>query len=171
MGIFDSAPTTWTATTPSVGDFNDEIRDRFRYLGGVATGPHPHAILLGGTTTLTSGSFTPLEFASAERNNGAMWTSGSSITIADGGAYHMNVWVEVESSASNKELRIIKNGTSVIAAHNIYGVGTPAVGRISTCGDAELVAGDVITFRVFHDLGSSVSATPYRASVRWIGAP
>lgn len=154
----EPAPATWTATTVDASDFNTNIRDPLQWLLGHSSNPKPHIRLRNtSAVALTSGSFTDLTMSTATRDRGFGWGSGAAITIPVAGTYLIGASVEIDTFACNKALRIV-NGSTVIVEHDITGVGSPAVARISVATLAVCSASDSVKAQAFQDSGGSLDA-------------
>lgn len=162
-----TAPKTWAdGDAMSAAVLNTHIRDAVRWVAGHSDNPKPHCILSNTNPwSLTSGTFTAVGYDTVVVNRGGLFTSGTDVVITQNGVYHCSGWVEIESAACNKDVAIYLNGTDVVDEANQYGVGTPAVGRLSVDGYVKCVVGDVLTLEVFQDLGSTIAAQPYQFAV------
>lgn len=151
-------PGTWTAAGVSASSFNSQIRDPIRWLLGHSSNPKPHIRLRNSSAvSLTSGSWTDLTMSTATRDRGFSWSSGASISIPVAGTYMIGASVEINTAACNKALRIL-NGATVIVEHDITGVGSAAVARISVATLAVCSAFDAIKAQAFQDSGSALNA-------------
>lgn len=152
-------PTTWSSTTVTAANFNEQIRDSVRWLLGHSANPKPHIRLRNSSAvSLTSGSWTDLTMSTATRDRGFGWTSGASISIPVAGTYMIGASVEINTAACNKALRILKNNTTVVVEHDITGVGSAAVARISVSTLVVCGGSDTFKAQAFQDSGSALNA-------------
>lgn len=147
-------PATWTSTAPTATDFNTNIRDALQWVLGHSTNPKPHIRRRNtAAVALTVSTWTDLTMNTTVINRGSWSPSGASITVPVAGTYLIGASVEIDAAACNKALRIA-NGSTVIVEHDITGVGSSAVARISCSTLAVCAASDVIKAQAFQDFGT-----------------
>lgn len=152
-------PATWTAVAPSAATFNTNIRDALQWVLGHSTNPKPHLrVRSTSATSLTSGSFTDITFNTVVRNRGFTWSNGATATIPVAGTYWVGCSVEIDTAACNKALRIVKNTSTVIAEHDITGVGSSAVARITIATLMTFAVSDTVKIQGFQDSGAGLNA-------------
>ena len=151
----EPAPATWTASTLTHTQMNTEVRDAVRWLIGHSSNPKPHIRLRNSTAVaLTASTWTDLAMDTEVRKRGITHTgSAASFTVVTAGTYMVGASVEIDAAACNKALRIV-NGSTVIVEHDITGVGSSAVARISCSTLAVFAANDVIKAQAFQDFGT-----------------
>lgn len=150
----EPTPATWTAATVSATDFNGEIRDPLQWLLGHSDNPKPFIRRRStSNVALTVSTFTDLTMNTTVVARGSWSPSGASITVPVAGTYLIGASVEIDAAACNKALRIV-NGSTVIVEHDITGVGSSAVARISCSTLAVCAASDVLKAQAFQDFGT-----------------
>lgn len=164
-------PMTWfDSWYVTVADMNTYVRDAMRWALGHSENPFPHAAVRSSKNiALTSGQFSTLTFDTVEVARGDLWSltsqtfdtetpSASALIAPYPGMMCAGGCVEIETAACNKALRLIVNGTTVVAEQDTSGVGSPAVGRINISAFFHVDTGDFVELEAFHDLGVPLNA-------------
>lgn len=174
VAILSLCSQTVDLSTPAVASFSCDVT-----ASGKVTSTKPYLIatftnssLANNNNANSGGTNTILSISSAQKNDGPMWSSGSSVTIpaGGGGPYEIGVNLDFASNATGmRQARVVINGTTYKAWNfpAISGFETHASGVIKTV----LAAGDVIQFGGFQNSGGALSLISFNECwVKYDGA-
>lgn len=140
--------------------------DGINYAVGAAAADRALAILGNSNPwVIPTNTYTPIGYDIEYVDRGGMFAGGTDVVIQEDGVYLACGFVEFESAAGNKDLRIFAEGV-VIGNQNLYGLSVPQIAKLSVSGMFPAVAGDVVTFEPWQSSGGDITVVSgYRFAV------
>jgi len=113
----------------------------------------------------SGGVGTAVSFSAESRDNDAMWSAGTTVTIQRDGTYDLaGSFIYAGNVTGVRSINVKKNG--VVIAENKRAASTPLQADPMTVNTTDrFVAGDTVTMFAFHTAGVALDVTVSRLSV------